>query len=914
MGARSLMKDIPVILVSLANYFTHFPKKSKLAARRPPLMYVLAVCLCLLVLTPCQAQITNVTDETAAPTPGSGHNYFKMLNETVNPANGSVSLNISVPIPKGRGLTLPFSFDYSSDAVQVMQASNGAATWASDSGPVAGGGWSYSVPQLGYSLVQQPQSYKGKLEYCTWHSNFVYSDPSGGGHPLDIATREGNSQYPSLCPAQNITPGGDAFVQAAFPNCTSEPCHQVAVADVDGTTAFFGDGASGGQDLASSVVDRNGNAVTINWDPVSQNGSFSYTDTAGRTALSSSGFGTASGQSYTVSVSGLSQPYTVYWGAATANYNVGFTNVGLSGADGCNGVGGVNQTIPVISEIKLPNGQAYYFYYDGTYGLLDEIKYPTGGWIKYSWAVDPNSELAEVPTAAGGSGCAYEHGWPRLTQRQVSFDGSTVALVQNFSYSTTWQSTPQNGWSSKQTTVSTTDEVTGVGKETVYTYTGDQLGNNQPVGTVSPSFGAEMPVEQQVVYDNGSNQTMRIENKSWIGDTEMTCDSTTQDGETSRTDYSYGAGVQVTDKKEWDWGSAPACGSSSSGTPLRETATVYDTSLTNSFGFKIEDRPSQITIYGSGAQAAETTYGYDSHGNALNKTRVCLNGCPGAPGNAATNYLYGNSDGQVTSATDPRGNTTHYTYMCSGTYLSQIQLPSGLTENFNYDCASGELIGSEDENGNWTYYQYADSLNRLTEIDYPDGGKTTYSYNDGTRTVTVDKLLSSGVSANASTTTMDGMGRAVKTVGENGAETDMTYDGESALHVRTNPGDSSHYITYNHDALGRLTTTVYQDGGTASVTYTGNCATTTDPAQKTNTSCSDALGRMTSDSDGLGNTTTYGYDALDNLSSASQGGQSRSFLYNSLSEVYQATNPESGTTSYTYDGNGTSPPGRMHAI
>jgi YD repeat-containing protein len=35
-----------------------------------------------------------------------------------------------------------------------------------------------------------------------------------------------------------------------------------------------------------------------------------------------------------------------------------------------------------------------------------------------------------------------------------------------------------------------------------------------------------------------------------------------------------------------------------------------------------------------------------------------------------------------------------------------------------------------------------------------------------------------------------------------------------------------------------------------------------------------------------------------------QGAQTRSFVYNSYKQLKQATNPESGTTSYSYDNNG----------
>lgn len=58
---------------------------------------------CLLLLTAGLGfgQIANVTDQTSTPVPDSGHDYFHMLTETVNPANGSVSLRIRVPVPKG---------------------------------------------------------------------------------------------------------------------------------------------------------------------------------------------------------------------------------------------------------------------------------------------------------------------------------------------------------------------------------------------------------------------------------------------------------------------------------------------------------------------------------------------------------------------------------------------------------------------------------------------------------------------------------------------------------------------------------------------------------------------------------------------------------------------------------------------
>ena len=63
------------------------------------------------------AQTVNLGDDVSRPTPGAGHDYIYLLNETVNPANGSLSIKIDLPAPKGRGLSLPFAITYNSGEV-----------------------------------------------------------------------------------------------------------------------------------------------------------------------------------------------------------------------------------------------------------------------------------------------------------------------------------------------------------------------------------------------------------------------------------------------------------------------------------------------------------------------------------------------------------------------------------------------------------------------------------------------------------------------------------------------------------------------------------------------------------------------------------------------------------------------------
>ncbi len=56
-----------------------------------------------LIVSASRPQITNVTNDQSTPIPGAGHDYIHMLDETVNPANGSVSLRLNVPLAQTAG-------------------------------------------------------------------------------------------------------------------------------------------------------------------------------------------------------------------------------------------------------------------------------------------------------------------------------------------------------------------------------------------------------------------------------------------------------------------------------------------------------------------------------------------------------------------------------------------------------------------------------------------------------------------------------------------------------------------------------------------------------------------------------------------------------------------------------------------
>src|SRR5260370_20747829 len=133
-----------------------------------------ALLLALVAASLAWGQITTVNDMTSVPVPGSGREYIHLLNETVNPANGSLSVRIQVPMPAGRGISIPFGFSYDSNT--AILGSNTASR----------GGWSYTIPMLTLTYeTRDIEDINGPVS-CGYIANYMFTDFSGVRHPLDI--------------------------------------------------------------------------------------------------------------------------------------------------------------------------------------------------------------------------------------------------------------------------------------------------------------------------------------------------------------------------------------------------------------------------------------------------------------------------------------------------------------------------------------------------------------------------------------------------------------------------------------------------------------------------------------------------------------------------------------------------------
>jgi RHS repeat-associated protein len=863
---------------------------------------LLVIASALILTAPvAHAQITNVTDDTSTPIPGAGHDYIHALNETVNPSNGSVSIHINVPMPKGRGVSLPFSFAYDSNGVHHLASSAsptaGNTTWTSNQAYLAQGGWAFSVPAINFSQfsvpAQNPQNPNNPFTCNNW-ADYIFLDPNGGRHALNIGTQGGNG--PCGGPGFPSQFGGDSEYEGALPNppidtsnLSNPAANPVTVYSKNGTVYKFPVSShatvlrgvySNNAALVSTIEDRNGNMI-VGTD--NGNGVFSYADTTGRGSpgssvayLSSNGFG-PSGATNTVIAGGLS--YQVTWTTVSSNYPVASNPIPVTGSV-CTAPPPVNESQTVISKITLPNGTSSYKFLYGTnnsdvnfqnpYGLLNEIDYPTGGWVKYKWAAPGFNEIAVYPgvTSSGGNvqdGCLYQYATPVVITREVSFDGSSVALTQTFTYSTSWSvtGTPSNPagstWTSKTSSISSTDNTSAKSALVAYSYIPITLPTAPMTAT---NFNGQVPVENTVKYFDWGNTTspLRTVNKSWYDQFNLHTEKTVlDDGSFSQKVYCY---VPITSC------SPPATLSqvgkvdeSDSFGNNRETVTSYQP-FTTSLGI-IAAEPCKIIVQDTAGanQISETDYLYDGattpcgpagtptvssvanlplnthdetkfgagqstqRGNLMSESKVCLNGTSVCT-NATTTYSY-DETGQALSITDPKGNKTQFGYSDSftdtpstyntNTYLTSITYPltSGIshTESFSYSYADGQLTKSTDQNGVQTQYAYGDSLHRLTGITYPNCtqcGPTSISYNDAISSpqVTKTKTLSSTQSL-TNLTVLDGMGHVVQTqltTDPAGADfVDTTYDGFGRVRTQSNPHRSTASSTDG-------TTTYYYDG------------------------------------------------------------------------------------------------------
>lgn len=253
-----------------------------------------------------------------------------------------------------------------------------------------------------------------------------------------------------------------------------------------------------------------------------------------------------------------------------------------------------------------------------------------------------------------------------------------------------------------------------------------------------------------------------------------------------------------------------------------------------------------------------TRFVYDARGN---RTSVA-----DANGNA-TQFAY-NSQDQVTRITDALGNVTTLTYggaACPGCgggvdKLTAVTDAKGQRTAYEYDPA-GRLIKETDPLGNVTTYAYDFRGNLATKTN-PDGKTSTYAYDASNRLIRRQhpdgSITQYGYDVAGNMTYAGNQHIAYQ----------FEYDANNRIAVVTD--SNARTLRYQYDLSGRRTSMTTPDGGTVHYSYTANSQLahiSTIEGNKTNIHAYryDAMNRRTQRELPNGTKTLYRYDANSRL-------------------------------------------------
>jgi RHS repeat-associated protein len=304
-----------------------------------------------------------------------------------------------------------------------------------------------------------------------------------------------------------------------------------------------------------------------------------------------------------------------------------------------------------------------------------------------------------------------------------------------------------------------------------------------------------------------------------------------------------------------------------------------------------------------------------------NPTSVTTYLTPTTPANGITKNFTFDVFGNVLTAQLNCCQTKTWTYSATTNYSQPDSVmrgtsPTQLTSSATYNGYTGQIATSTDENNQVTHYSY-DFLHRVTNVTRPDNSQITIGYDD----VNFKTTSTSPIDASHSVKQIvaaDTLGRPLTTTLQDASNTvysivQTEYSLAGRAYGTSNPYTSTaqYWTTSAFDALGRPTTVTLPDNSKPTYSYSTNSVTGTDPAGKQRRSVSDAAGRLSSvyepdvtNGNSLTLQTSYAYTVLDALATVTQGSQTRTYQFDALGRVQNATIPESNNVqqmSLTYD-------------
>jgi len=312
--------------------------------------------------------------------------------------------------------------------------------------------------------------------------------------------------------------------------------------------------------------------------------------------------------------------------------------------------------------------------------------------------------------------------------------------------------------------------------------------------------------------------------------------------------------------RTWPDGSAESYGYDASG---NQTSHVLADGHTNSYSYDTLDRPTGVAYF----DGQRVAYSYTPTGQRETAT----------DGRGVTRYAYDNQDRPV-SITQPTGQQLSYGYDAAGNRTS-LTTPVGTT-GFTYDAA-GQLSAVTDPSHGTTAYTYDGAGNR-TGLTLPNGVTTDYTYNRLDRLTGMVQHKADQAPLASYAYTLDANGDRTGVREADGSAIGWSYDAAGRFTSETRYGSggaATSRAAYSYDAVGNRLS-MDANGTTTSYTY-------------------NALDQLVS-----AGATGYSYDRRGNLVGVAAGGASTRYSYDAADRLAGATLPNGTTTSYGYDADG----------
>jgi RHS repeat-associated protein len=822
--------------------------------------------------------------------------YFSGEIDTIDLFSGNVSLRFPIGPQGARDVSAGLHLTYNSGKRRYWWVPIGeGGYWDGD----YDGGW--KVDHLGGGRIEL---YSPILVDCsgdvgTWAHEAVWEDGTGRKHRYQNLSAPGSCTLWSQDTILESVDGDGSVLHAAG---LSEGYQPAGIQLKDGrVVALACCYPNGSSTMDGMVTSRNGNVTSVSND--STGWQMSITDALGRSYGWYSSGGT---EGYRVTDSnGDQQVYAIERITPTLSFSCP--------------TGTCQDTLTLVENLTLPNGQTYGFEYS-TAGFLAKVTLPSGGYISY---VFTQPEI----------GVTY------LSERHVSVDG-TNEVVWLFSHGEdgliVWSPESQgenptagpvlHGFNEQGLETLTrfydTDGET-ILKEVETTWTVDDvLENDQavnPKATVTTTWVGSLKQTVTTTYFSSGNVETVSESDWYTGETPTKLRKTVYEYETlagKHADYEL---VESVETQKWHPElSTPAYVAEG------RTVFVYDEgSLVSRTGGPTVtwERGNVTTIhrYKSASESLAETMVYDVFGNLVSKT---INRSSGV--NLTTTFGYNDNYGS--------------SYSGSQTYAfpTVVTNPLGQSASIEYDYPTGLVTATTDARNQTTTFTY-DELNRPDTIVGPGNLDVNYDYTGPTpgspttpTTVTEEVLVASGVKRKAETVA-DKLGRPVLTIlhdpaGNVKVETEYDADGRvKRVSMPYRGSSASDWTETTYDGLNRPTVITNPDSTTREFAYTYNTVTATAEDDLQRRQVFNGIGQLIrvdepdpsemEPSLDVPLSTLYTYNAQGALLGVCQyannstgacasGAQTRSFTVNWLGQVISETHPESGNTSYEYYNDG----------